>query len=131
MSETAIQTQDTQQLSIPQRVENRTWYTPLVDIYETDESYVFQADLPGVKAEDLDISFENGVLTMEGRVGPRQPQGPNYMWREYGVGSFYRQFTLNALIDLDAVKAELKNGELTLTVPKAQSARPKKIKINA
>jgi len=135
MSGTAIEKRQGEQLNIANRADEQrqpaTTYTPLVDVYETGEAFVFQADLPGVKPADLDIRFENGVITLEGRVRPRQPQGAGYLWREYGVGHFYRQFSLNTPVDADAITAELKNGELTLTVPKAHVARAKKIAINS
>lgn len=135
MSGTAIEKRQGEQVSIANRAQEQrqpmTTYTPLVDVYETGEAFVFQADLPGVKPADLDIRFENGVITIEGRVEPRQTQGAGYLWREYGVGNFYRQFTLNTPVDADAISAELKNGELTLTVPKSQKARAKKIAIKS
>jgi len=116
-------------VNIPQRAEQETYYTPLVDITETGEGFRFQADLPGVSANNLDISFENGALTIEGKVSPRQPAGQNFVWREYGVGHFYRSFNINTPIDVDGIRAELKNGELTIMAPKTESARTKKIKI--
>ena len=148
MSNTALQkrnqakTEDQNIVNVPDRgrgeqqpqhqPQQATWYTPLVDIAETGESFVFQADLPGVRAEDLDIRFDNGTLTIEGRVQPRGPAaGGAYLWREYGVGHFHRSFSLAAPIDVDAIKAELANGVLTLTVPKAASARSRKIEIQS
>ena len=127
---TAIEKRQSETVNIPQRAQEQemTYYTPLVDIYETAEGFVFQADMPGVKAGDVDVSYENGALTMEGKVAPRQP-GAGYAWREYGVGHFYRSFNINTPIDVDGIRAVLKNGELTITVPKAESARTKKIRI--
>ena len=131
MSNTAIEKRENQNnsVNVPERIEQGTWYTPLVDIVENNDAFVFQADLPGVSAGDLDVSFENGVLTIEGRVNSRQPQGQNYLWREYGTGHFYRQFTLNTPVNPDAIRAELKNGVLELYVPKAESAKTRKIEI--
>ena len=121
-------------VNVPARQElaaNVTWYTPLVDVIENNDAFVFQADLPGVKAGDLDVSFENGTLTIEGRVQPRQPAGQSYVWREYGVGHFYRSFNIESPIDGDGIKAQLKNGVLELYVPKAESAKPRKIEIRS
>src|SRR5690349_2288352 len=97
-SNTAIEkkTSDTQTVNVPQRAEQQsreaaeTYYTPLVDVIENADAFVFQADLPGTRAENLDVTFENGTLTIEARVQPRQAQGRNDLWREYGVGHFYR-----------------------------------------
>jgi HSP20 family molecular chaperone IbpA len=116
-------------VNIPERTEQQQYYTPLVDIIETDDAFIFQADMPGVSSGDVDVSFENGTLTIAGKVQPRRPENGQYIWREYGVGHFYRSFTLSTPINVDAIKAELKNGELTLTVPKAESVKPRKIEI--
>lgn len=129
MSNTAIQKRENQQVNVPERIDQTTTFTPLVDIIETNDEFIFQADLPGVKAGDVDLSYENGALTISGRVQPRQSGQTNYVWQEYGVGSFYRQFTLSTPISADAIKAELKNGVLELHVPKAESAKTRKIEI--
>ena len=131
-SNTAIEkhTSDQGTVNVPARVERaESWYTPLVDVIESPDAFVFQADLPGVKAGDVDVSFDNGTLTIEGRVTPRQPEGRAYAWREYGVGNFYRSFNIETPIDADGIKAELKSGVLELYVPKAESARPRKIQV--
>jgi len=128
MSDTAIEKRENR-VDVPERIDQGTWYTPLVDIYETGDEFIFQADLPGVKPGDIDVSFENGVLTLDARVQPRQPQDQEYVWQEYGVGHFYRQFSLNTPVDVNGIKAELKHGELKLTVPKAENARTRKIRI--
>ena len=121
-------------VNVPARAEAaeaQTYYTPLVDVIENADAFVFQADLPGVKAEDLDVSFENGTLTIEGRVQPRQPQGRSYLWREYGVGHFYRSFNIETPVNADGIKAQLRNGVLELYVPKAEAAKSRKIAISA
>jgi HSP20 family molecular chaperone IbpA len=119
-------------VSVPDRQEQAaTWYTPLVDVIENGDGFVFQADLPGVKAGDVEVSFENGTLTLEAKAAPRQPAGRSYLWREYGVGHFYRSFNIAAPINADGIKAQLKDGVLELYVPKAESARPRKVQIQA
>ena len=132
MANTAIQKNQKNEstVNVPARLEQApVWYTPLVDVIENGEAFVFQADLPGAKAGDVDVSYENGVLTIEGRVQPRQPEGHGYVWREYGVGHFYRQFTLGTEINADGIRAELKNGVLELHVPKAESAKTRRIEV--
>jgi HSP20 family molecular chaperone IbpA len=127
---TAIQPQQTQDVNATrQQGEPTQHYTPLVDIYETKDAFIFRADLPGVTADNLDISYEDGVLTIEGKVQPHQTEGQRAVWQEYGVGGFYRQFTLNTPVQSDAIQANLKNGELTLTVPKAEHAKVRKIDV--
>lgn len=131
MKNTAIEKREKNQneVNVPERIDAGTFFTPLVDIIENSDAFMFHADLPGVKAGDVDVSYENGVLTITGKAHPRQPDGQAYMWREYGVGHFYRQFTLNTPIDPEGIKAELKNGVLELYVPKAESAKTRKIEI--
>jgi HSP20 family protein len=142
MKNTALQKREPQQqqhqLNVSDRVGDQQqqqqqpamgYFTPLVDIVETPDAFVFQADLPGVKPQDLDVTFENSVLTIEGRVQPRQVPGRSFAWQEYGVGHFYRQFTLRTPIDVELIQAQLKDGELTLTVPKAATARARRIEI--
>jgi HSP20 family protein len=112
-----------------QRAEQATYFTPLVDVVETGDEFTFWADLPGVKAGDVDVSYENGTLTLQGKVYPRQPAAQSYLWHEYDVGHYYRQFSLGPAINPDGIRAELKNGVLELHVPKAESAKTRKIEI--
>jgi HSP20 family molecular chaperone IbpA len=128
MSDTAIQKNENT-ATTPERLEQESYYTPLVDVIETDDAFIFQADLPGVRPEDVEINYENGVLTLSAKVQQRQPQNTNYIWQEYGVGPFYRQFILSTPVNPDAIQAQLHNGELTLTVPKAESAKTHKIQV--
>ena len=128
MNDAAIQKRENRE-NMPECMTQATYFTPLVDIVETADSFMFLADLPGVKAGDIDISFENGVLTIEGKVSPRQGAQQQYVWREYEVGHFYRQFTLSTQVNPDAIRAEFKNGVLELHVPKAESAKTRKITI--
>jgi HSP20 family protein len=113
----------------PEHVEQGTWYTPLVDIVENNEAFLFLADLPGVKAGDVDVNYENGVLTIDAKVQRRQPEKQAYVWQEYGVGHFHRSFNINTPANVDGIRAELKNGELKLYVPKAEHAKTRKIEI--
>src|SRR5437763_12721878 len=125
MADMAIQKRDTQQVNVaertpermPERMEDSITFTPLVDIIETNDEFVFQADLPGVKAGDVDVSYENGTLTISAKAEPRQHGQIDYIWQEYGVGNFYRQFTLSTPINPDGIKAGLTNGVLELHVP--------------
>jgi len=129
MENTAMQKNENQ-VNVPERIrQNAIYFTPLVDIVENSDAFIFQADLPGVQAGDVDISFENGVLTLAGKANPRQPANHNYVWREYDVGHFHRQFSLNTPVNVDGIRAELKNGVLELYVPKAESAKTRKIEI--
>jgi len=103
-------------------------YTPRVDIMETEEESLLLADLPGVKPADADVRFDNGELIIDGRCAPRQ-EGANYLLSEYGVGDFYRAFSISEDIDWQKISAELKNGVLTIHLPKAETVKPKKITV--
>lgn len=128
-AETTIQAKPSDGGRTPERIdEDGTYYSPGVDIYETMGSFVFHADLPGVKAEDVEVNCDDGEIRIRGRVRPRQPT-QQFLWREYGVGDFYSSFTISAPIQVEAIKAELKNGVLTLTVPKAETAKTRKIPV--
>jgi len=128
---TSIQNRQNNTVNVPERMEQATYYTPLVDIIENADGFTFLADLPGVRAGDVDVTFDNGVLTISAKAHPRQQASQTYVWREYGVGHFYRSFTLGADVNVDGIRAELKNGELTLFVPKAENAKSRKIEIRS
>lgn len=107
-----------------------TTYVPRVDILEKDDEIVLYADMPGVEKENLDINFEDRQLTIHGKVEWRQ-SGMNFVGGEYGVGDFYRTFAIGEAIDVDKISAEIKNGVLTLHLPKSESAKPRKIAVKA
>lgn len=100
---------------------------PAVDIYENDDNLTLVADMPGVSKEGLDINLEKGALTIKGESAV-QERG-NFLLREHAAARYYRQFRLTEQIDAEKTSAELKNGVLTLMIPKAESAKPKKIEI--
>jgi len=101
--------------------------TPPVDIYETEDALVLLADLPGVTPERLTVSVNDNILTIEGRT-EYAPIGAPIYW-EFELPSFYRQFQLSEQIDTSRISAKMKNGVLTLTLPKAEVAKPKTIKV--
>jgi HSP20 family protein len=103
------------------------YVTPPVDIYEIPEGLVVKADLPGVPKEGLDVRVENNLLTIRGKAAHIAPGEPIY--REYGLVNFFRQFELNEKVDQLKISAELKNGVLTLNLPRAEEAKPRKIEV--
>jgi len=104
-------------------------FTPAVDIFETAQEITLMADMPGVKAKDLDIDLRENVLTLSGKVA--SPEGPNEVdvLREYQTGTYFRQFSLSEVIDQAKIHAELKEGALRLRLPKVESATPRKITV--
>jgi len=107
------------------------FYRPNVDILETADSLVVLADLPGVKSEDVDIHFEDGSLTIHGRVKERQDERTAFLLQEYGLGNYYRTFRVSEQIDSRGIAAELSEGVLKLTLPKAESAKPRRISVQS
>jgi HSP20 family protein len=97
-----------------------------INIREDDESYVLSALVPGLNAEDLNIQVLEDVVRIEGEF---KQDEHNYLVRELPGGSFQRTLRLPSVIDADQVEAKIADGVLTLTLPKAESARPKKISI--
>ena len=91
--------------------------TPPVDIYETPDGLVVLADLPGVAKDGLDLRVENNLLTIRGKPAHSAPG--DVVYREYDLVNFFRQFELNERVDQPKISAELKNGVLTLKLPKA------------
>ena len=105
-----------------------TTFTPRVDIIETPEELLLYADMPGVKSEDVDVRFENGELIIHGKCNPRY-QPANFLRNEFEVGDFYRVFTLNESINAEKIAAELKQGVLTVHLPKSEAVKPRKITV--
>lgn len=101
-----------------------------VDVVSNDEAYVFTALLPGVAAEDLDIKVEDDQLTIAGEIKIEQDENATYLLRERPSGRFSRTFRLPDLPDVEKAEASMKDGVLTLRVPKAEQARPRTIKVN-
>jgi HSP20 family protein len=108
-----------------------TTWAPAVDIFETEHELVVKADLPDVRPEDLDIRVENNILTIRGdRKFEKKVDEKNYLRVERTYGSFSRSFSLVNTVNSEAIKADYKNGVLTLTIPKREEAKPKQIKVN-
>ena len=98
--------------------------------YETAEERVLAGDLPGVKPADVDLRFENGELSLHGKAYSR-PRPAGYLREEYGVGDFYRSFTVNTKINAEKIATDYKHGVLTIHLPKAEKAKPKRITVKA
>ncbi len=105
---------------------------PAVDVVETPEGFTVKAALPGWKPEDVDVTVENGMLTLKGEwKQEEESKDEKNRWhrREIRYGSFERNIALPTEVDADKAKAEFENGILTLTIPKAEVVKPKQIKI--
>src|SRR5215813_12238592 len=120
--------------------QNLTPWAPPVDIFEGEHELVIKADLPDIKPEELDIRVENNILTIRGERkfekvarsagAGEKSEGKNYLRVERSYGSFARSFSLANTVNTEAIKADYKDGVLTLTIPKREEAKPKQIKVN-
>ena len=119
--------------SFPGRADNSalTTWAPAVDIYETENELVVKADLPDVNEKDLDVRIENNTLTIRGeRKFEKKVSEESYLRVERTYGSFSRSFSLPNTVNSEAIKAEYKNGVLTVELPKRAESKPKQIKVS-
>jgi len=104
-------------------------YGPTIDLYEDDEGFYLAADVPGFKRENFQISYENRTLTISGEKPQEEIEGVRYHRRESFAGRFQRSFSLPVDIDADKITAELKDGVLTVFLPKHEATRPRQISV--
>lgn len=128
----SLETQDTlkQESDLPngaERVSARPVYRPCVDIVETETAVLLMADVAGVDEAGTDITLEKSVLTITAKVNPPQFEGYTLAHCEYGVGDFERSFTISNEIDREAIEASVRDGVLSVTLPKSKQAVAKKI----
>ena len=107
-------------------------WTPAVDVREDSGQFVINADIPGVEPEDIDVTMENGVLTIKGeRKFETREEGDNgYRRVERAYGSFYRRFTLPDTADAEAISASGRNGVLEVVIPKRAALQPKRVAVS-
>jgi HSP20 family protein len=105
------------------------YYVPYADIYETDEALAVVMEMPGVEKKRLNVALENDVLKVDGQIDFTNYKDMEPVYAEYNVGHYARSFTLSNKIDQEKISAQLEDGVLTLTLPKAKQARPRRISI--
>jgi HSP20 family protein len=114
----------------PLSMAGNSWSIPAVDMYQTDNEIVVKAALPGIKADEVQINITGDVLTLKGEVKQREEvKEKAYHIREQRWGTFERTLVLPANVVADKAKADFENGILTITLPKAEEAKPKTITI--
>jgi HSP20 family protein len=104
-------------------------FIPNADVYETDDALVVLLEMPGVDKSHIDISVENDVLTVEGRIDFSKYQGLTPIYAEYAVGHYRRGFTLSNRIDQHKISAEMTDGVLTISLPKVEEVKSRRISI--
>ena len=106
-------------------------WTPALDVQEDKDNYIFRAELPGLKREDIEVSLQDGALVISGeRKVEKVEEGVEVQRQERYYGKFQRALTLPEPVAADKVKAEYKDGVLTVTLPKTEEAKPKKIDVS-
>jgi HSP20 family protein len=114
-----------QESTIPERR-----FVPLTDIFETDQALTVVMEMPGVDKGSVDVSVENDVLTINGRLDFSKYEALQPIYTEYNIGNYSRSFELSSKIEQDGIKAELKDGVMTLVLPKAEKAKARRIAVN-
>jgi HSP20 family protein len=105
-------------------------FVPTADIYEDRDSLKVILEMPGVEKSNVDIRVEEGVLFVEGRLDVAKYRGLQPVYTEYNIGNYARSFRLSNAIDQEKIGAELKDGVLSLTLPKAEKAKPRTIQVS-
>lgn len=108
----------------------RFLFNPPIDIHETGDGLVLEADLPGVSLRTLDLQVENNKLTLYGRVETKLPADARAVHQEYNVGDFLRSFILSDNVDHDRITAKLSNGVLRVELPRVGESRPRRIEVS-
>jgi HSP20 family protein len=121
-------------LALQQRLDRSTagdppGWTPPVDVYETPEEYVLTAEVPGLSRDHIDIRFEDGHLQLRGERTAAATPCEQFHRIERGHGAFSRAFSMPEAVDADAIRAELHDGVLTITVPKIPPSEPRRIAV--
>jgi HSP20 family protein len=114
----------TEETTIPARV-----FLPTADIYETQDALTVVLEMPGVEKSNVDVRVEDGILEVEGRLDLSKYQGLQPIYTEYNIGHYSRRFQLSSRIDQNKIGAELKDGVLSLTLPKVEEAKPRSIEV--
>ncbi|HKL24737.1 MAG TPA: Hsp20/alpha crystallin family protein [Desulfuromonadales bacterium] len=128
MSEKNLTQQDKQMAGSRETTRTDERYVaPPVDIFETDDGLTLLADVPGLDEDTLQINVDKGVLTLEGKA---PMESADRLYREFSMAGYWRQFQIPDSFDTGQAKAEMKNGVLTLHLPKAEAAKPKRIEIS-
>lgn len=124
-----LQKKESEKIDTVERIRSGKVFTPPVDIYESAEEVVLLVDMPGAGEQSIDITLEQNILTLQGRVDSLAPEGFTLNYQEYETGDYLRSFTLSDTVDRDKISASYKDGVLQLHLPKAEPAKPKKIAV--
>jgi HSP20 family protein len=113
-----------QESTVPART-----YLPVTDIFETEQALTVVMEMPGVDKENVEVTVQNDVLSVTGRIDFGKYEGLQPVYTEYNVGPYARSFQLSSKIDQGKISGDLNDGVMTLVLPKAEEAKPRKIKV--
>lgn len=131
MTPQELSVRNKQELSRDEQTRPGRTFVPDVDIYETAESLWLWADMPGVDEKSIEVNLADGMLTLSGQVSLQEYDNLTPVYTEYNVGNYLRRFTVPNAIDSGRITARMTNGVLVLELPKAESAKPRKITVSA
>jgi HSP20 family molecular chaperone IbpA len=131
MTEQELSVRQKQEVGGEERTRPGRTFVPDVDICETKDAMWLWADIPGVNEQSLEIKLADGVLSIEGAVLLQEYQDLTPIYTEYNIGNYARRFTVSSDIDAEHIKARVTNGVLTVELPKAESAKPRRIPISS
>jgi len=104
-------------------------FIPATDIFETDQALTVIMEMPGVGKDNVDVRVQDDIVTVEGLIDHSKYEGIEPVYTEYNVGNYARSFQVSSKIEQSGISAELKNGVMTLVLPKAEKAKPRKIQV--
>jgi HSP20 family protein len=113
-----------QESTIPARA-----FLPDTDIFETDQALTVVLEMPGVSRENVDVGVEDDILTIAGRIDFSKYKGLQPLYTEYNIGNYSRRFQISNKIEQGGIKAELKDGVMTVVLPKSERAKPRRISV--
>ena len=105
-------------------------FVPVTDIFETEQALTVVLEMPGVSKESVEVGVENDVLAITGRIDSSKYEGLQPLYTEYNIGNYSRSFQISSKIEQEGIKAELKDGVMTLVLPKAEKAMPRRISVS-
>jgi HSP20 family protein len=113
-----------QESTVPARA-----FLPATDIFESADGLSIVMEMAGVDKKNLDVNVEDGILTVEGRLDFSKYEGMQPVYTEYNIGHYRRSFSLSSKIDQERISAQMQDGVLTLLLPKAEEAKPRRISV--
>lgn len=104
-------------------------FLPTTDIYETEDELTVVLEMPGVDRDNIEVNVENGVLTVEGKINFGKYEGMQPIYSEYNIGPYRRSFRISSRVDQDRIRAEMRDGVISLVLPKAEEAKARRIEV--